>query len=274
MNSEAWSSTVSPRLERMSETLGLSPGVLEALLILVFGLLAALVLGRVARRLAGRGARLIAGLYHSARDLPDTSRIEHAVGRSVYWLVVVCAAMAATETLGLPVVTTWLSGVATFVPRVAVAIFIVALGVVAARVARQVVQGAAASARLPAAERLGRVTELVLLVSTALIAIEQLGIEISFLKTALLLCLGALLAGAALAFGLGGRELVANILAAHYVHKLYQVGQTVRIDDAEGRIVRFTETSVVLDGPDGQIAVPARRFSDLRSTLVGAARPS
>jgi small-conductance mechanosensitive channel len=126
----------------------------------------------------------------------------------------------------------------------------------------------AASARLTGADRVGRIAELVLLVSTALIAIEQLGVEVSFLKTTLLILLGALVGGAALAFGLGGRELVANILAAHYVHKIYQVGQTVRIGDAEGRIVRFTETSVILESHEGQIAIPARRFSDRRSTLV------
>jgi hypothetical protein len=242
--------------------------VLSALLILIAGFVLALLLQGVARRLSSRAARLIAGLNHAGRDIPDTKQIDKGVGRAVFWLVMVCAGMAATETLGLPVVTAWLSGVATFVPRVVVAIFIVALGIVAARVARQVVSRMAVSAKLTGADRVGRIAELVLLVSTALIAIEQLGVEVSFLKTALLILLAALLGGAALAFGLGGRELVANILAAHYVHKIYQVGQTVRIDDAEGRIVRFTETSVILESREGQIAVPARRFSDLRSTLV------
>jgi hypothetical protein len=252
----------------VSELTGLSPSLLTALVILLAGFLLALLLQAAARRLSGRVARLIAGLTQAGRDLPDTRPIDQGVGRAVFWLVMVCAGMAATETLGLPVVTTWLSGVATFVPRVVVAIFIVALGIVAARVTRQVVSRMAVSAKLAGADRIGRIAELVLLLSTALIAIEQLGVEVSFLKTTLLILLAALVGGAALAFGLGGRELVANILAAHYVHKIYQVGQTVRIGDAEGRIVRFTETSVILESGVGQVAVPARRFSDRHSTLV------
>ncbi|HEX6273236.1 MAG TPA: hypothetical protein VFZ53_09355 [Polyangiaceae bacterium] len=268
MNKQAWFDKATTRLERVSELTGLSPGVLTAFVILIAGFLLALLSQGAARRLSSRAARLIAGLNHTGRDMPDTTAIDQGVGRAVFWLVMVCAGMAATETLGLPVVTAWLSGVATFVPRVVVAIFIVALGIVAARVTRQVVSRMAASARLTGADRVGRIAELVLLVSTALIAIEQLGVEVSFLKTTLLIVLGALVGGAALAFGLGGRELVANILAAHYVHKIYQVGQTVRIGDAEGRIVRFTETSVILESPEGQIAVPARRFSDRRSILV------
>jgi hypothetical protein len=182
--------------------------------------------------------------------------------------VVVCAVMAATETMGLPVVTAWLSGVATFLPRVAVAIMIVALGTVAARVTRHVVISTANAANVAMADRLGRVTEMALLLGTALVAIEQLGIEISFLKATLLILLGGMLLGAALAFGFGGRDLVANILSAHYVHRLYQVGQIVRIDGIEGRIVRLTETSVILECAEGDVSVPARTFAEQRSTLI------
>ncbi|HTU59917.1 MAG TPA: hypothetical protein VMF89_15805, partial [Polyangiales bacterium] len=111
-------------------------------------------------------------------------------------------------------------------------------------------------------------TEMALLLGTALVAIEQLGIDISFLKSTLLIVLGGLLTGAAIAFGVGGRDLVANILSAHYVHRLYQVGQTVRVDGVEGRIVRIAETSVILECAEGDVSIPARVFSDRRSTLV------
>jgi small-conductance mechanosensitive channel len=135
-------------------------------------------------------------------------------------------------------------------------------------VARHIVSSAAGSANVASSERLGRVTEMALLLGTALVAIEQLGIDISFLKATLLILLGGLLAGAALAFGIGGRDLVANILSAHYVHRLYQVGQVVRVDGVEGRIVRITETSVILECAEGDVAIPARTFSDSRSTLI------
>jgi hypothetical protein len=64
---------------------------------------------------------------------------------------------AVDRTLGLPVVTAWLSGIATFLPRVAVAILIIALGTAAARVASHVVRSTANAANMPMAERLGRV---------------------------------------------------------------------------------------------------------------------
>jgi small-conductance mechanosensitive channel len=176
--------------------------------------------------------------------------------------------MVATEALGLPVVTVWLSQVATYVPRIIAAIFIVALGAVMAKLARKIAEGAARSATLPAHDRIGRLTEVAVLVAVGLVAVEQLGIEISLLTTVLLIVVAALFGGAALAFGLGGRDWIANVLSAHYVERLYQTGQTIRVGQFEGRILRITETVVVLETADGEVAVPAREFASVPSTLV------
>ena len=268
MDARAWLEVAKPLTDRIAMATGLTRSTVVAVLILFAGLVAAALLGRLARKLVARSARWLGSLQPGVVSVPHFDRVEGAVGRAVYWLVIVCAVMAATETLGLPVVTAWLSGVATFLPRIAVAILIVALGTVAARVTRHLVTSTAGAANVSSGERLGRVTEMTLLLGTALVAIEQLGIEISFLKATLLILLAGLLLGAALAFGFGGRDLVANILSAHYVHRLYQVGQIIRIDGLEGRIVRITETAVILECPEGDVSIPARTFADVRSTLV------
>jgi len=268
MDSRAWLEVAKPLTDRIAMATGLARSTIVAAMILLIGLIAAAVLGRLARRMVAKSARWLGSLQPGAMSLPHFDRVEKAVGGAVYWLVVVCSVMAATETLGLPVVTAWLSGVATFLPRVAVAIVIVALGTVAARITRHVVTSTASGANVSSSERLGRVTELALLLGTALVAIEQLGIEISFLKATLLILFAGLLLGASLAFGFGGRDLVANILSAHYVHRLYQVGQVVRIDGVEGRIVKIAETSVILECAEGDVSIPARVFADVRSTLI------
>ncbi len=268
MDARAWLEVTKPLTDRIALLTGLTRSTIVAVLILLVGLIAAAIFGRLARRLVAQSARWLGSLQPGGMTMPHFERVEKAVGRAVYWLVVVCAVMAATETLGLPVVTAWLSGVATFLPKVAVAILIISIGTVAARVTRHLVTSTASAANVSSSERLGRVTELSLLVGTALVAIEQLGIEISFLKATLLIVLGGLLIGAALAFGLGGRDLIANILSAHYVQRLYQVGQTVRIDGVEGRIVRIGETSIILECAEGDVSIPARRFADSSSTLI------
>ncbi len=249
------------------DALGLPRGALLAAAILVLGLAAAVVVDRVARRLIRKAAGLFASRGHGLAT-EGSERVEAAVGRTLYWIVMILAVMAATETLGLPVVTAWLSGVASFLPRVAVAVVILAIGSIAGRAVRHMVTSAASSAQLPGAARLGQLAQTALWVATILVAIEQLGVEISLLKTTLLLVLAALLAGAALAFGLGSQGVVANILSAYYVQKLYQAGQTIRLGQLEGRIARITDTAVILEVEHGEVAVPARELAEQQSTLV------
>jgi hypothetical protein len=257
-------------VERAVSATGLGRNALIAMLTLTVGLVLAVALGRLTRRLVRRGARVISGIYPKGATPPSTERLEAGIGDAVYWLIVVCSVMGATETLGLPVVTAWLSGVASFLPRVAAAVVIVALGVLAARVARHLIRRGATSAKLPSSERLARLGEAAVLTASVLVAVDELGIEVSFLKATLLIVLGVTLGGVALSFALGGRDLVANILSAYYVHKLYEVGQVVRIGETEGRILRITEISIVLECAEGTVAVPARVFADQRSTLVVA----
>jgi hypothetical protein len=91
---------------------------------------------------------------------------------------------------------------------------------------------------------------------------KQAGIDSTFLMIALPVALGVLLGGAALAFGLGSRTAVANIIASHDLTRHHEVGQRVRIGGLEGRIERLTPTAVVLQSAEGRAVVPAKLFSE------------
>ena len=252
---------------RLLEHLGIPTNVVTASVTLIAGFLLSMLGRRLARGLVRRGGHWLGTLTKAERQL-DTSRVEIALGAIVYWAILLFFIMAATETLGLPVVTGWLAEVANYVPRVIASILIVAIGGLLARLSRQLVTKAASTTKTPGAVRLGRVAELALFVSAALIALDQLGVEVSFLKTTLLILLAAMLGGAALAFGLGCRELVANVLSSHYIQRIYQAGQTIRFQDVHGRIVRITDIAVIVETEEGEVVVPAVQLTAERSTLV------
>jgi len=102
----------------------------------------------------------------------------------------------------------------------------------------------------------------------ATVAIDQLGIEITFLVVVAAIVLGATLGAVGLAFGLGARESVSNLLACHYLAKWYRVGHVVRVGEHEGRIVEILPSAVVLQTGDGRLYLPARQFADQPSLLV------
>jgi small-conductance mechanosensitive channel len=80
--------------------------------------------------------------------------------------------------------------------------------------------------------------------------------------------LGALLFGAALAFGLGAQTAVSNILGSYYLQKTYKEGDMVQMDDMKGVIVKILPTSVIVETSSGQIMIPAKDFIEKKSILV------
>lgn len=267
MSEPSWLDALESWSNSWVESSGIPRELVLFVVIVGAGVVFAVAARAMAQHLSLRGARLLSRLGRTS--LPDDVRgPARAVGTAVFWFVFLVTVMVATEALGLPVVTVWLSEIASYVPRVIAAILIVVLGAVVAKVARRFLESAARSAGLPAHGRIGRATEIGILVAVGLVAVDQLGLEISMLTTVLLIVLGAFVFGAALAFGLGGRDWVSNVLSAHYVGRLYQVGQRIRVGQWQGRIVRITETVVILETADGELAIPAREFASAPSMLL------
>ena len=103
---------------------------------------------------------------------------------------------------------------------------------------------------------------------TSVVAIDELGIDTTFVAVIVGIVTGATLFGAALALGLGSGPSVANLLAAYHVQRNYRVGQTVRVAGVVGRILEIGDTSIIVENDDGRVCVPARRFIEEVSTLL------
>ena len=67
--------------------------------------------------------------------------------------------------------------------------------------------------------------------------------------------------GISLAFALGSRQLVENLLARRSLDR-YRIGDLVRVNGSEGRIIEMLSTAVVIETAEGVVTIPARRFVD------------
>ena len=241
----------------------------EAVVLIASGLILGLLLRDLSARLLRTWGRRLSGTMASlfvsrTADGPATVLVSNLV----FWAVFLFAIAGATERLGVPIAGAALSAVAAFLPRVAAAVLIVMLGFVLADLARNFVAGTAASARVGGAPRLGRVAQLSILFITAVVAFEELGIQTLFIIVVVGIALAAGLGGAAIAFGLGARTTVSNMIASYYAMKLLRVGQSVRIGEVEGRIVDFTPTSVIIATRAGQVLVPAKEFGERSAVML------
>lgn len=193
--------------------------------------------------------------------------IADGLGTLVFWMVLLFFATAATEALGLPVLATWLAGFTYFVPRVVVALLILLAGWFAAHAVRNAVLAAATTAGLLYGPALAQIARVATFLVATLIAVNELGLDVTIVTLSVTVVLGAVLGSFALAFGLGARAAVSNIVGSHYLRQVVRVGQTIQLGEVQGEIVAITTTAVVLKHANGRTIVPAGRFSETVSTL-------
>jgi small-conductance mechanosensitive channel len=274
INDEWFASLSQPLAELARRGLEYLPSVLGAVLLLVIGWLVARLLRAWTARSLARLNRLIAGkAVEQELKASGADRLaSEAASLIVFWLVFLVFLAAAGEVLGLAVVTTGLSRLAQYLPNILGAVLVVLAGLVLANLARGAVGRAAVSAKLGYGAALGQSARVIILLVAGVIALDQLGVDSQLLIVSTNILIASVIGGTALAFALGSRTAVSNILALHYLTQTYEVGQRIRVGDVEGEIVEFKKTGVVLASADGLVLVPAQEFSEQRSTLLAEAQ--
>jgi hypothetical protein len=194
----------------------LLPRLLLALVILVVGWL----LAKAARFAIVKGLRAInfhvvterAGLDGFLRDGGVERDTTEILGMLVYWLVILGALVIGFNTLGLTYVTDLLGRVILFVPKVMVALLILAFGSYFARFIGNAITAYCRNVHIQDAELLGRLAQYAIVTFVVLIALDQVNIGGDIVRQSFLIILAGVVFALALAFGLGGREWAAELL--------------------------------------------------------------
>ena len=139
----------------------------------------------------------------------DTTAI---FGVLVYWLVVLAALVAAFNTLGLNYITELLRHVLLFVPRVMVALIILAFGSYFARFVAGAVMAYCRNVGTRDGDLLGRIAQYAIVAFVVLIALEHMQIGGDIVRMSFLIVLAGVVFALSLAFGLGGQAWAAELL--------------------------------------------------------------
>jgi hypothetical protein len=153
-----------------------------------------------------------AGLDGLLRDGGISADTAEMLGLTVYWLVLLGALVIGFNSLGLAYVSDLLVQVVLFVPRVMVALLILAFGAYFARFIGQAIAAWCRSLHLQDAELLGRLAQYAILTFVVLIALDQVNIGGDIVRQSFLVILAGLVFALALAFGLAGKEWAAEVL--------------------------------------------------------------
>ena len=267
-----WTGALTDSVARVAQTLlAYLPALLGAIALLLLGWLAARLLRGLSMQIATRAMGRLAGTKPIEPEVERSQSyrsVPTLTARVVYWTVFLFFVAAALEQLGLHAVSNMLALVTAYLPRILFGILIVFVGIWSGAYVRGLIVRAARRAGVAQGALVGRIAQLLVALMVGVVAIEEIGIQSAALVTSLAAALAATLGAIGLAFGLGARTTVSNLIAAHYLQDLYRVGDLIRVGELEGRIVEIGRVAVLIESEQGRVTVPAQRFSEDVSVLL------
>ncbi len=228
--------------------------------------LVTLIGGIIIARLAsiGVGALLSAIDRQSARLTtteeglipPGLARVSRVF---VFWLLVAGSVLLALRVMGVGGLPELLNSVLGFMPKLFVAFSIIVaghlLGLFSAQMLSKLSDVWSAKSAVP------RLLYLAIMAVAVVMGLQHVNVDITFVTQLVLILVGTISAGLMLAFSLGARRHVANLLARRELSRL-AIGDRVKIDGIEGNIVDIHSTALDISTEEGIASVPAATLAE------------
>lgn len=206
---------IAPLQAALNQLLAFAPAIVGALLILLIGGMIAKVL----EQLIVKALKLIT-LDKLADQIQLSTLLSRGgirrkpselVGAIIYWIVMLAFVMTALNALNLTVAAELFQQLIGFLPNVVAAVFILIVGVFAAAFLSATVRTAASNTGVVQASLLGQAVQTVIVIFSVVAALQQLRIQ--FVGEVFLIILAGITLAAALAFGLGCKDLAGRWLS-------------------------------------------------------------
>lgn len=213
------------------------PNLLIAVVILVVGW----IIGRILRYIIERILKLIrfddivarAELFNSMTSKRTPTEI---FGMLIFWIIFLNFLLTAFDELGLSQAVEPLRALIAFLPTLIVGFILLIIGALLAKAIADMVEAAVNNMGIEFGKAIANGVRIILLGIVVIVVLQQMGIESQILTDIFVYVIAILLAGLALAFGLGGRGVVRNVLAGFYAREMYALGDIITIDEAEGSL--------------------------------------
>jgi len=184
-------------------------------------------------------------------------KLSTALSKIIYYFLLLTFIIAATEFLGLTIVSQQIAELLNYIPQLIAASIVFLAGVVLANFVRNAINTTFISLNIPSGKLISGFIFYFLLITISISALSQAGMDTAFLTQNIQIVLGGIVVAFAVGFGYASRPVLKNILAAGYSKRKFQIGMSIRIGEYEGQIIDIDNTAVTLSTDTGsQIIIP------------------
>jgi hypothetical protein len=200
--------------------MGFIPSLIGALIVLVAGWFISGFLARlIARGLNAIGLERAVERSGIGRFIEQSNTrwtMSEIVAALIKWSIFLIFIQAAASLFGMPQVTGIINSVILFIPKLIVALAIIVIGSLLAKFLAGLVRGSLSEMGVGNSGLFAKLTQYAVIGFSIIAAFNQIGIAQTLVNTLLFGLIGSIALALGLAFGLGGREVAAQITRSWY----------------------------------------------------------
>lgn len=182
----------------------------------------------------------------------------------VKWVIYLVLLIVVSDILHWEIIATEIGNLLRYLPKLFVAVIIFMIGLYIANFLRNAIKGLFDSLDLMGSKIISSMVFYLIAILVTITALNQAGVNTKIITNNITLIIGAFFAAVALAFGLGSRDIVGDILRSYYLKKNYQIGQEITIDDISGTIESIDSITITIKTKKGKTVLPIKDISQKR----------
>jgi hypothetical protein len=196
----------------------------------------------------------------------DTIKI---VSTFVKWLIYIMLLIIVSDILDLKIISEQISNFLGYLPQLFVALIIFTAGLLFANFIKKGLQSFFESMDLSGAKIISQIVFFLLLIFISITALNQAGVNTEIITSNFTMILAAFLVAFALAFGLGAKEVVSDLLKTFYTRKTFEIGKKIEFQEEVYEIDAINNISVVLKNQHGKkVIIPVKDIVESHIKVV------
>lgn len=249
------------------------PSIVGALVILVLGWLIAKVVVKIIKK-----ALKLAKVNKLDDMINEIEIVEgkqlnfdiiKVISTFVKYLIYIMILIVVSDILNLKIISEQISNLLGYLPKLFAALIIFTAGLLFANFVKNGLKKLFESMDLSGGKMISQVVFFLLLIFISITALNQAGINTEIITSNFTMILAAFLVAFALAFGLGAKDVVTDLLKTFYTRKTFEIGKKIEFQQEVYEIEAINNISVVLKNSKGEkVIIPVKEIVESHIKVV------
>ncbi|OUR91154.1 hypothetical protein A9Q87_11840 [Flavobacteriales bacterium 34_180_T64] len=258
-----WNIAIKKSLSSMTDELaGVIPNLLGAIAIIILGwLVTKIVVGIIKKALKLAKADKLDDKINDIELFGDKKlnfNIIKIVSKFVKWILYIMIVIIVADVLNLTMISEEIRNILRYLPQLFSALVIFTLGLLLANVVKKGIKSFFESMELSGAKMISQAVFFLLIIFISITALNQAGVDTEIITSNITMIMASFLLAFSIAFGLGAREVVGDLLRTFYARKTYEIGQKIEFQNTVYEVEAVDNISVILKNEQGRLVVPIK----------------